>query len=334
MSKITVRKSKKHPYLIMDKTGLQDGKLSWKAKGILAYLLSLPDDRQVYITELVKHSKDWRDSTSAGIKELIENWYIVRSQTKGEKGKFDWYDYDIYEKPVTGNPSTDKPKTGKQTLLSNNKLNNNKTKILSKDNTMSDDIDAPIIDSEKINRWDQKVNNVIELMKKYCKDSWIFYSPGEKERMFAKHLTSEKLAKEIAEQNTDLEWFIKNIIWLSSLLYIKSANSPEKLYHNRPDILNQWNKLSKEEKQKIKDTAKADNAMAYAKSLDKWLREVAIERVTTYESKWQKMDLHKIKERMNWRINKNHWEQYLIKYKEIFIKAEWDLTILWNNETN
>jgi len=37
MTKITVSKDKNNPYLVMDKRGLQDTRLSWKAKGILYY---------------------------------------------------------------------------------------------------------------------------------------------------------------------------------------------------------------------------------------------------------------------------------------------------------
>lgn len=248
MSKITVRKSKKHPYLIMDKTGLQDGKLSWKAKGILAYLLSLPDDRQVYITELVKHSKDWRDSTSAGIKELMENWYIVRSQTKGEKGKFDWYDYDIYEKPVTGNPLTDKPKTGKQTLLSNNNTSNNNTEIVTNVTTPDGEWSTAIISKEKW-FWNKIINETIETVKTACKEFWMIYAPGPnaEERKYAKHLSDPAFAERIQQFNMDLGTFIKNIIKMWSVLqYAKPVNNAKNIYYNRPDI------VDKTQKEKLK----------------------------------------------------------------------------------
>ena len=43
MSKITIQK-KTGNFTILDNTGLRDPNISWKAKGLLAYLLHLPDD--------------------------------------------------------------------------------------------------------------------------------------------------------------------------------------------------------------------------------------------------------------------------------------------------
>ncbi len=45
VSKTIVRVNKRsNPYVVIDKTALNDDRLSWKAKGVLCYLLSLPDD--------------------------------------------------------------------------------------------------------------------------------------------------------------------------------------------------------------------------------------------------------------------------------------------------
>lgn len=119
MSKITVTKDKSNPYLLMDKTGLQDETLSRKAKWILAYLLSLPDDWQIYIAELVKHSKDWKDSTSSGIQELMEAGYITRQLIHNDKWQFSHYDYTVLERPwlaETGKPDDGKPDDGESEI--------------------------------------------------------------------------------------------------------------------------------------------------------------------------------------------------------------------------
>ena len=75
MSKIT-RQKRNTPFVQIDKNALQDERLSWKAKGLLAYLLSLPDDWQIYINELKNHAKDGRDSTRTAMNELIKFGYI------------------------------------------------------------------------------------------------------------------------------------------------------------------------------------------------------------------------------------------------------------------
>ena len=43
-----------------------NSKLSWKAKGILAVMLSFPDDWSYSIADLIKRAKDGRDSLYGG----------------------------------------------------------------------------------------------------------------------------------------------------------------------------------------------------------------------------------------------------------------------------
>ncbi|MCY6957854.1 helix-turn-helix domain-containing protein [Clostridium brassicae] len=134
MSVIRVNKDKNNPYLLMNKTGLNDERLSWKAKGLLAYLLSLPDDWKIYIEELSKHSKDGVKSTSSGIKELIENGYVERSILKDEENKFAGYEYVIAETPKWANGKQENPKrqaTKYPFKLSNNKLSKGNERKLS-----------------------------------------------------------------------------------------------------------------------------------------------------------------------------------------------------------
>lgn len=140
MPQTMIRVEKKTNYVVMNKEALANPKLSWKAKGLLVYLLSLPDDWQIYVEELQSHSKDGRDSTISAMKELMEARYIHRAQQRSEHGKFGKYQYVVYEypqstentgippkpeNPETVNPNTDKPNTENPQLLSNNKLSNN-----------------------------------------------------------------------------------------------------------------------------------------------------------------------------------------------------------------
>jgi len=92
-------KDRETPYLMMNKCAIYDNTLSFKAKGILVYLLSRPDDWQIYESEIVKHSIDGLASIRAGIKELIDKGYIVRQRKRNEGGKFQGYLYNVYEVP-------------------------------------------------------------------------------------------------------------------------------------------------------------------------------------------------------------------------------------------
>ena len=106
------REKRSTPFVQIDKRPLQNKELSWKAKGILAYILSLPDNWQLYLNELKEHATDGRDSTSSGFKELIEAGYIVKSRIR-KAGQFKGFDYIVSETPQTDSPKTENPKTVK-----------------------------------------------------------------------------------------------------------------------------------------------------------------------------------------------------------------------------
>lgn len=94
----------------MNRTALNDERLSWKAKGIIAYMLSMPDDWVFYIDELVKHSKDGRDAFRSGLKELKDCGYVERKPMKdSETGKITSWETIVREVPLTDSPQVEKP---------------------------------------------------------------------------------------------------------------------------------------------------------------------------------------------------------------------------------
>ncbi|MDH2862623.1 helix-turn-helix domain-containing protein, partial [Bacillus cytotoxicus] len=100
-------------YTTINNTGLKDERLSWKAKGILAYILSLPDDWVFYREELATHAKDGLDSLRAGMNELKEHGYLHRFPVKDDKNKIVKWETVIYEipkkEPVAEIPLVEKP---------------------------------------------------------------------------------------------------------------------------------------------------------------------------------------------------------------------------------
>ena len=100
-----------HPYVQIDKRMIEDARLSWKAKGILIYLLSKPDEWQVRVKDLVKKATDGRDAVLTGLTELIECGYATREQSHTEGGQWAETIYTISEEPQTGFPVTAKPVT-------------------------------------------------------------------------------------------------------------------------------------------------------------------------------------------------------------------------------
>lgn len=139
-----VIKDRENPYVMINKQFLNDNRLSWKAKGLLTYLLSMPDDWQIYEAELVKHSKDGLTSLKSGIKELIELGYIVREQLRNEKGQFKGYEYCVYESPAeigfsnNGDSNNGEPHTTNNNIT-NNDLTNKERYIATKETSVPEE---------------------------------------------------------------------------------------------------------------------------------------------------------------------------------------------------
>ena len=47
MSNIIRRIKKENPFIMLDKTCINDNRLSWKAKGLHTYIMGLPDDWKI-----------------------------------------------------------------------------------------------------------------------------------------------------------------------------------------------------------------------------------------------------------------------------------------------
>ena len=123
-----VQKDKENPYVMINKQFVNDATLTMKAKGLLTFLLSLPDDWKVYEDEIVKHFKDGKASVRSAIKELISTGYIERERIRNSIGQLNGYNYYVYEVPtMSENQKMDNPLMDNSTLLSNNSTNNKVT---------------------------------------------------------------------------------------------------------------------------------------------------------------------------------------------------------------
>lgn len=130
----TIRVSKTEKYAVLDKQFLdEDARLSWKAKGLLAYLLAKPDNWQIRRDDLIIRAADGKDSISSGLKELEEFGYLERKPIR-QGGKFCGYESIIYERPVVkpfppgrkiryGPTGAEKPPRKIRRVLSNELLN-------------------------------------------------------------------------------------------------------------------------------------------------------------------------------------------------------------------
>lgn len=101
MSIIRVVKNKRNPYLIMNKTGLNDKRLSLKAKGLLAYLLSKPDNWYITTNEIAHNNLDGLRSILSTINLLVKYGYIFKFRSRDNEGTYNAYNYLVYEQPIT-----------------------------------------------------------------------------------------------------------------------------------------------------------------------------------------------------------------------------------------
>lgn len=100
--------TREKPFVQVDKTPINDDRLSWKAKGILIYLISKPNDWKVRVQDLVKHAKDGKAAVYSGLEELAECGYIIRQQIRDEDGTFSEMEYLVFETPqLTDSPYTE-----------------------------------------------------------------------------------------------------------------------------------------------------------------------------------------------------------------------------------
>lgn len=119
------RIEKHEKYVVLDKGFLNDPRISFKAKGVLAYMLSKPDGWNFVETDIARHGKDQSLAIKTAIKELIAAGYITRGNRKrNEKGQLGAYEYIVREVPTTcENPTQDNPTLGNQSLISNDSTN-------------------------------------------------------------------------------------------------------------------------------------------------------------------------------------------------------------------
>ena len=112
-----IRVIKNKNYTTISNQLFKNKTISLKAKGLMAYLLSLPNDWNLSINGIVACSKEGRRSIGNTIKELISAGYIERKQVR-DKGKFIGYDYFVFEQPKCSFAETDKSLTDNSIQIS------------------------------------------------------------------------------------------------------------------------------------------------------------------------------------------------------------------------
>lgn len=107
------RSSHKRNYTVIGNDLINNPDLSWKAKGIVIYLLSKPEDWETRLGDIVKHSTDGRDAVLSGLKELKQKGYLEKVRiTDPATGRVIRWETIVHEAPTVLGPDTENPDSG------------------------------------------------------------------------------------------------------------------------------------------------------------------------------------------------------------------------------
>lgn len=117
-------------YTVMSNYHLRDKTISFKAKGLLSLMLSLPEDWDYTLAGLARISLEGKDAIRAAVVELEKAGYVTRSRVRNEKGHLQGTEYVIRERPVfSAQPALEEPASENPTLEDTTQLNKDKNKI-------------------------------------------------------------------------------------------------------------------------------------------------------------------------------------------------------------
>ena len=103
------RVNKNRGYTVMANYHLRDKTLSLKAVGLLSKMLSFNDGWQFSTKGLSAICKEGPDAVLAALRELEDAGYLVRHQSRDEKGRMSNTVFEIYEQPQPVSPHRENP---------------------------------------------------------------------------------------------------------------------------------------------------------------------------------------------------------------------------------
>ncbi|MGS0763116.1 DnaD domain protein [Syntrophomonas curvata] len=196
-----LRKHKrKNPFLQISRDIINDSRLSWKAKGLLTYLLDQSDSWQFYESEICSHGTDGRTSVATGLQELEKYGYLTRDWIRDDHGRYIGRVWEVYEEPAESHEigdSTDcrkpdigkseigKPAAGKPAANNNNSndsskeyktdlnlVNTNKRDEKSSLQEQSAVVDKKMIEETFIKYLSKSIpDNIYPVLLEYCQES-------------------------------------------------------------------------------------------------------------------------------------------------------------------
>jgi hypothetical protein len=105
----------KHPktreFVQIENSTVRDPRLSFKATGLLAHLLSLPQGSKLGSVELAKSRPDGRVAIQTAYRELREHGYVTQEKVRADGGKWKTVTH-VYEVPPNAENLPSEPSAG------------------------------------------------------------------------------------------------------------------------------------------------------------------------------------------------------------------------------
>jgi DNA-binding MarR family transcriptional regulator len=93
--RLNIKKFTEHYVKVYHKV-LRDKALSLKAKGLHAYMQSMPDRWEFSIRSLSANLREGTKAVQSTLNELIRNGYLERSKCRDEKRQYIYFNYYVY----------------------------------------------------------------------------------------------------------------------------------------------------------------------------------------------------------------------------------------------
>lgn len=198
-----IRTPKHDNFTILDNTFLRDPELSFKAKGLMSWMLSCPDNWDFTVAGIVSCAKESRDAIRGMLKELEDAGYLVREFGREKSGKYG-VNYELVEKPVRKNRSG-KTVTDDQPQISTIK-SNTKTGKKEKERKKGE-LPEPTV---KVKGYKELISSLVENTTVQEKLLEYVYSKCSKER-YLKNVQVEVLVNQLVKLSEKPEEQIKII---------------------------------------------------------------------------------------------------------------------------
>lgn len=100
-----VREPTRRRWTTVDNRSVEDDRLSFRALGVLVYLLSRPDHWRANVGHLCSTHKEGRESVRTALRELEATGYLTRRWVRSEGSDTPVLEYIIHEVPVAQEPA-------------------------------------------------------------------------------------------------------------------------------------------------------------------------------------------------------------------------------------